>query len=84
MPVTKPPRDANLCDSTTLFCAIFNLFKESCNALFFFSNNEGLGKDYKNGKTKLLGFFVGQVMKDSKGLADPKTISQLLKDKLHK
>ncbi len=35
---------------------------------------------YKNGKTNLLGFFVGQVMKETKGRANPKTVNQLLKE----
>jgi len=38
--------------------------------------------DYKQGKTKLFGFFVGQVMKESKGQANPKKLSQILKQKL--
>jgi aspartyl-tRNA(Asn)/glutamyl-tRNA(Gln) amidotransferase subunit B len=33
---------------------------------------------YINGETKLLGFFVGKVMKESKGKADPKTVNELL------
>src|SRR4030095_3374577 len=33
---------------------------------------------YKNGETKLLGFFVGKVMKESKGKANPKTVNELL------
>ncbi|MBF0103667.1 MAG: Asp-tRNA(Asn)/Glu-tRNA(Gln) amidotransferase subunit GatB, partial [Desulfobacterales bacterium] len=37
---------------------------------------------YKNGKTKLMGFFVGQIMKVSKGKANPQIVNQLLKDKL--
>ncbi|MGF1497418.1 MAG: Asp-tRNA(Asn)/Glu-tRNA(Gln) amidotransferase subunit GatB [Elainellaceae cyanobacterium] len=37
---------------------------------------------YRGGKTKMLGFFVGQVMKKSKGKADPKLTNQLLKQKL--
>ena len=37
---------------------------------------------YRGGKTKMLGFFVGQVMKKSKGKADPKLTNQLLKKKL--
>jgi aspartyl-tRNA(Asn)/glutamyl-tRNA(Gln) amidotransferase subunit B len=37
---------------------------------------------YRNGKTKLLGFFVGQVMKASKGKANPKTVNEILKKKL--
>jgi len=37
---------------------------------------------YKNGKTKLMGFFVGQVMRETKGKADPKIVNQLLQEKL--
>jgi aspartyl-tRNA(Asn)/glutamyl-tRNA(Gln) amidotransferase subunit B len=37
---------------------------------------------YKNGKTKLLGFFVGQVMKETKGKANPKLVNEILKRKL--
>ncbi len=37
---------------------------------------------YRNGKTKLKGFFVGQVMKKSGGRADPKLTNQLLSQKL--
>ena len=39
-------------------------------------------EEYKNGKTKLLGFFVGQVMKETKGKANPKIVNEILKDKL--
>ncbi len=38
--------------------------------------------DYKNGKEKLFGFFVGQVMKKSQGKASPNIVNKLLKDKL--
>jgi len=38
--------------------------------------------DYKTGKDKLFGFFVGQVMKASKGKANPDIVNQLLKKKL--
>lgn len=34
---------------------------------------------YKGGKTQLFGFFVGQVMKETKGRANPKTVNDLLK-----
>lgn len=37
---------------------------------------------YKNGEKKLHGFFVGQVMKESKGQADPVIANKLLKQKL--
>jgi len=38
--------------------------------------------DYKAGKEKLFGFFVGQVMKASQGKANPDVVNQLLKKKL--
>ena len=37
---------------------------------------------YQNGKTKLLGFFVGQVMRATKGKANPKMVNEVLKSKL--
>ena len=37
---------------------------------------------YKSGKTKLLGFFVGQVMKETRGQANPKLVNEILKQKL--
>ncbi len=40
--------------------------------------------DYRNGKTRLLGFFVGQVMKETKGKANPKIVNEILKKKLGK
>ncbi len=39
-------------------------------------------EEYKNGKEKLFGFFVGQVMKASKGAANPAKVNQLLKERL--
>jgi aspartyl-tRNA(Asn)/glutamyl-tRNA(Gln) amidotransferase subunit B len=38
--------------------------------------------DYRGGKTKLFGFFVGAVMKASKGQANPELVNQLLTKKL--
>ena len=37
---------------------------------------------YRNGKTKLMSYFVGQIMKETKGRANPKLVSQLLQAKL--
>ena len=37
---------------------------------------------YKDGKTKLLGFFIGEVMKVTKGKANPGLLNQLVKKKL--
>jgi aspartyl-tRNA(Asn)/glutamyl-tRNA(Gln) amidotransferase subunit B len=38
--------------------------------------------EYKAGKDKLIGFFVGQVMKETGGKANPGQVNQILKDKL--
>ena len=40
--------------------------------------------DYKNGKTSAIGFLVGQVMKNSKGKANPQKVSLMLKEELEK
>ncbi len=45
-------------------------------------NNQDKVEEYKAGKEKLLGFFVGQCMKASKGKANPAKINQLLKERL--
>ena len=37
---------------------------------------------YRGGKTKLFGFFVGQIMKASKGRANPSVVNQILKSRL--
>jgi aspartyl-tRNA(Asn)/glutamyl-tRNA(Gln) amidotransferase subunit B len=39
---------------------------------------------FKGGETKLMAFFVGQVMKTSKGKADPKAAPKLLEERLVK
>lgn len=46
------------------------------------ANNPKQLEDYRNGKEKLFGFFVGQVMKASKGKANPQQVNMLLKKKL--
>ena len=38
---------------------------------------------YRGGKTKLIGFFVGQVMKTTRGKANPKMVNEILKQKLN-
>ncbi len=40
-------------------------------------------EQYQGGKDKLLGFFVGQVMKASKGKANPEQVNEILKKKLN-
>ena len=44
--------------------------------------NEDKVAEYRGGKEKLFGFFVGQVMKASKGRANPAKVNALLKSKL--
>ena len=39
-------------------------------------------EQYKSGKDKLFGFFVGQVMKETKGKANPQIVNELLKESL--
>jgi aspartyl-tRNA(Asn)/glutamyl-tRNA(Gln) amidotransferase subunit B len=38
--------------------------------------------DYRAGKDKLFGFFVGQVMKATQGKGNPQQVNELLKKKL--
>jgi len=46
------------------------------------TNNPDQVKQYRAGKEQLLGFFVGQIMKASKGKANPAQVNELLKKKL--
>ena len=46
------------------------------------ADNADKVEEYKGGKEKLFGFFVGQVMKASKGSANPGKVNQLLKERL--
>ncbi|MBT3505560.1 MAG: Asp-tRNA(Asn)/Glu-tRNA(Gln) amidotransferase subunit GatB, partial [Piscirickettsiaceae bacterium] len=46
------------------------------------ANNAGQVEQYRSGKEQLLGFFVGQVMKASKGKANPAQVNEVLKAKL--
>ena len=45
-------------------------------------NNPGPVEQYKSGKTKVLGFLVGQVMKEMKGKANPAAAGELLQSSL--
>jgi aspartyl-tRNA(Asn)/glutamyl-tRNA(Gln) amidotransferase subunit B len=40
-------------------------------------------EEYKKGKTRLLGFFVGQIMKETKGKANPKLVNEILINQLN-
>jgi aspartyl-tRNA(Asn)/glutamyl-tRNA(Gln) amidotransferase subunit B len=46
------------------------------------ANNPEKIEQYKSGKDKLFGFFVGQTMKASKGSANPQIVNKLLKERL--
>lgn len=48
------------------------------------ANNPQSVADYKAGKKKAVGFLVGQVMKETKGKANPQVINQMLTDVLEK
>ena len=45
------------------------------------ANPDGVEK-YRSGNTKVFGFFVGEVMKETKGKANPKMVNQILQEKL--
>ena len=47
------------------------------------SSNPHQVKQFREGKTKVIGFFVGQMMKQTQGKGDPALINRLLKEKLH-
>jgi aspartyl-tRNA(Asn)/glutamyl-tRNA(Gln) amidotransferase subunit B len=44
--------------------------------------NPGQVEAFRNGKDGLLGFFVGQVMKETQGKANPRVVSELVRSKL--
>lgn len=56
--------------------AIIAIIDEVLNA------NQDKVAEYKSGKDKMFGFFVGQIMKLSKGSANPNKVNDLLKEKL--
>jgi len=41
-------------------------------------------EEYMKGKDKLFGFFIGEVMKESKGKANPKIVNKILRERLKK
>jgi aspartyl-tRNA(Asn)/glutamyl-tRNA(Gln) amidotransferase subunit B len=45
--------------------------------------NPGQVESFRNGKEGLLGFFVGQVMKETQGKANPRVVSELVREKLN-
>ncbi len=47
------------------------------------SKNQDKVTQYKSGKEKLFGYFVGEIMKITKGKANPQLVNEILKKKLH-
>ena len=48
------------------------------------AENPGSAQDYRNGKKKAIGFLVGQVMRATKGKANPQLVNQTLRQRLEK
>lgn len=48
------------------------------------TDNPNVVTDYKNGKEKALTFFVGQIMKATKGKSNPKIVNEILREELAK
>jgi len=46
------------------------------------NNNKDKVDEYKSGKEKLFGYFVGQVMQETKGTANPTAVNEILKKNL--
>ena len=64
----------NLQNEDDLISVILNIFK----------SNPSETERFKNGERKLTGFFMGQIMKATKGTADPKTTGKLLQELINK
>ncbi|MDX9916902.1 MAG: Asp-tRNA(Asn)/Glu-tRNA(Gln) amidotransferase subunit GatB [Gudongella sp.] len=47
-------------------------------------NNEKSIEDFKNGKDRAVGFLMGQIMKETKGKANPQLVNSMLLEKLNK
>ena len=46
--------------------------------------NPSQAEEYRSGKDKLFGFFVGQIMRETQGKANPKIVNDILKEELNK
>lgn len=46
------------------------------------NNNPSQVEEFKNGKEKVIGFLVGQVMKETKGKANPQMVNEILREKM--
>ena len=70
--IVKSEGLVQLSDSTEIIKIIDNIL----------SQNTDKVSEYKSGKDKLFGFFVGQTMKATQGKANPKIVNELLKQQL--
>ena len=75
--MTKGELCAAARDNDILFC----LLQDRVDADVIAANPKQV-EQYRGGKTTLIGFFVGQVMKASRGQADPAAVNELLKSQL--
>ena len=80
--LTDQAEPAELVDRLQLRQVSDNSVIESIILQVLKDNPEEVGA-YKNGKEKLIGFFMGQVMRASKGKANPQVITEILKEKLN-
>ena len=48
------------------------------------SENHGKAEEYRAGRTGLMGFFIGQVMRRTGGTADPEVVKELLEATLRR
>ena len=90
--ITTPPKlfwniqFSNTIFSTWQFLVQGSILKPQPGAVWWieevFKNNTQSVEDYKNGKTKAMGYLVGQTMKAMKGKAAPDKINKLIKEKL--
>ncbi len=46
------------------------------------NNNPAQVEEFKSGKEKVIGFLVGQAMKETKGKANPQMVNEILRKKL--
>jgi len=44
--------------------------------------NQGLAEEFRQGRDRVLGFFVGQIMKETRGQANPQVVNDLLRKHL--
>jgi aspartyl-tRNA(Asn)/glutamyl-tRNA(Gln) amidotransferase subunit B len=45
-------------------------------------NNQSQVEEFRSGKDKVIGFLVGQVMKETKGKANPQMVNKILREKI--